>query len=146
MNKEALYKLMPVRKTKTGCWNWLNAVNAGGYGVVYGGLSHRFVYEVVYGEIPNGMCVRHSCDNPSCVNPDHLLIGTHTQNMRDMKERKRAKGGVLRGEKHSLTKLTLAQVQEIRESSGVSQKILAGKYGVSQATISNIKRAKTWSE
>ena len=71
-----------------GCWEWLGGKNKpGGYGrISINGrmvLVHRYVYESVIGKIPNGFSVCHSCDNPVCVRPDHLFVGTHKQNMED---------------------------------------------------------------
>ncbi len=77
----------------TGCWDWVGCKVRGGYGHIKrprsGGpmSAHRFAYEHFVGHIPDGMIVRHSCHNPGCVNPAHLLVGTHADNMRDMAER-----------------------------------------------------------
>ena len=75
------------------CWPWTGAVDSDGYGRIgLGGtarLVHRVVYELEVGPIPDGMEVRHTCDNPPCCNPAHLLPGTHAENMADMVERGR---------------------------------------------------------
>lgn len=71
----------------TGCWLWLSGSGFGGYGRI--GINkitksaHRVSYEVFKGKIPKGLGVLHNCDTPACINPDHLFVGTHTENMRD---------------------------------------------------------------
>jgi len=94
-------KWVPV--TESGCWLWTGAVSGGkASGAQYGYMSvggrsgsvqraHRVSYELYVGEIPEGLFVRHKCDNPLCVNPDHLEVGTHQENMRDMADRDRRK-------------------------------------------------------
>lgn len=94
----------------------------------------------------HGLVVRHTCDNPRCINPEHLVLGTHLDNMRDMTERNRQ----AKGEQQGASKLTAAQVLEIREryvpkSKGSSQRALAKLYGVTQTTIGHIVRGEYWS-
>lgn len=76
------------KKLKSGCWQWKGSSNKDGYGTTrYMGksiMAHRLSFLLHGGEIPDGMCVLHSCDNPPCVNPDHLFLGTHQDNMDDM--------------------------------------------------------------
>jgi hypothetical protein len=81
-----------------GCWEWSGPQRAtrSGYGVISlhpSVLAHRFAYELFHGPIPDGLLVRHRCDNPPCVHPDHLLVGTNADNVRDMWERGRARPG-----------------------------------------------------
>lgn len=85
-----------IRKTES-CWLWTGAVR-NGYGIINDGkkipvYAHRLSYRIANGEIPSGMVVRHRCDNPKCVNPDHLQTGTKKQNTKDMVERGRIRGG-----------------------------------------------------
>lgn len=104
--------------------------------------AHRAAYEEAHGPIPPGMVVRHKCDNPPCINPAHLELGTRADNNRDMWQRGR---GVvpepprLRGEQHPQSKLTDQQRQEIIASPLPSRR-LASIFGVSHATIVRTKR------
>ena len=80
-----------------GCWEWVGAKSYNGYGrFSIGGRyygTHRVAYELFGGSIPTGMCILHSCDNPPCVNPAHLRLGTQLDNMRDMHAKGRARQG-----------------------------------------------------
>lgn len=134
-----------------GCWIWNGGTRPNGKGVLYGrhhldngkgAGAHRFSYSIEYGEIPEGMYVCHKCDTPLCVNPDHLFIGTHKENMKDMVEKNRSFKG--RGEhKKSISKLTNKQAEEIRKMSS-SQSEIAKIFGVSQTTIGRIKRGVSY--
>jgi|SRR5271170_2141735 len=132
-----------VRKHECGCWEWGRSCNEHGYGVFYmlnrQFLAHRVCYELCIGEIPQGLKVLHRCDNPKCVRPDHLFIGTQLENIEDMVRKGRRKGT-----KHALAKLNDEQVLAVRAS--VKQgRILARELGVSEALISLIRSRKIWS-
>lgn len=99
----------------------------------------RLVHEAAVGPIPAGQIIRHKCDEPRCINPAHLLLGTHADNARDKVER----GRQGRGESFGMSKLTDAQVLEIR-SSGASAERLAEKFSVCRATIYHARRGYTW--
>jgi hypothetical protein len=101
---------------------------------------HRHTYELVYGEIPEGLVIRHKCDNPTCFNIEHLEVGTNYDNVRDRVERGRG----LKGEGHPNARLTWEQVNNIRNNNDLSNNKLAKKYNVSAMTISKIKRNILW--
>jgi len=128
----------------TGCWEWTAHKNIWGYGQIRVGekqmAAHRISYEMHCGPIPLDIFVLHRCDNPGCVNPDHLFLGTHEDNMAD----RRAKERQAHGTSHPNTKLTETDVRAIRSASGVPQKQLAEQFGVQQAAISKIRLRKTW--
>lgn len=134
------------------CWEWTRVRNQHGYGqlrvagrMVY---AHRLAYELGVGQIPDGMHVLHQCDNPRCINPAHLSVGTHSQNMRECSERGRAKipKPVKLGEDNGASKLREGDVRSIRRllGKGDTQQSIAERFGVTQRTISNIKLGKKW--
>ena len=107
--------------------------------------AHRLAYETWIGPIPEGHVVRHKCDNPPCINPEHLLTGTHADNSNDMV----ARGRTLHSERHPAARLTKAEVSEIRSGYAtglVTQAQLAELYGVGQAQISRIILNTKWRE
>lgn len=129
------------------CWPWTGAT-AGK--VVHGQISvphsrsrvyvHRVVYELEIGPIPEGLVVRHSCDNGICCNPAHLLVGTRADNNNDAAER----GRMPRGSRHHATKLTLMQVLAIRKDNRTHAQI-AQAYGIARQTVGDIKSKRRWS-
>jgi hypothetical protein len=126
-----------------GCWNWTAARPDGRYGIIatfQGGnrYAHRVSYEHHKGPIPKGIFVCHSCDNPACINPDHLFLGTPAENTADALR----KGRMARGER-SNSKLTEHQVRAIRESRARLVD-LANRYGVTISAICHIKSRKNW--
>lgn len=128
------------------CWLWRGATAKNGYGHFSVGffsvLAHRFSALLVNPTLPKTTLVRHKCDNPPCVNPDHFQYGTHADNSRDMVERGRSK----KGRTHWNVKLTELDIVTIRErvGSGEAQRNLAAEYKVSQPTISEIVTRRTW--
>ena len=105
---------------------------------------HRLIFTWYVGEIPQGMHVLHKCDNPSCVNPYHLFLGTHQDNMRDRDAKGR--GNVPNGEQHGRSKLTKQAVLKIRKlyAEGVRQVDLAKMFNVGQPHISDVVRRVVW--
>jgi hypothetical protein len=143
------------RKVKKGCindcWEWQGVKNILGYGfIVYRKekkikiQAHRASWIIHKGVIKNGLLVCHHCDNPSCVNPSHLFLGTTQDNMTDKVRKGRASS--LHGEKNPSHKLSIFEVVQIRNkySNNYEQKQLAIDYGVTLATICNIVNNKTW--
>lgn len=123
-----------------GCWNWIGSRTQDGYGrrKLHGEMiyAHRLSWIVHYGEIPDEMQVLHKCDNPPCVNPGHLFIGTPADNMRD----KVAKGR----QWHSKgPKLTVSDVQTILVDTRLHREI-ADEYGVSRVLVTRIKNGSSW--
>tara|TARA_R110000824_G_C14813595_1_gene635904 strand:+ start:200 stop:556 length:357 start_codon:yes stop_codon:yes gene_type:complete len=106
--------------------------------------AHRFSYEINVGEIPKGLHVLHHCDNPSCVRPSHLFVGTHTDNMRDMFSKNRRNHA--RGSRCRLTKLTVDDVQLVRRGlrEGRSREDIAAEVGTTSANVTNIKLRRSW--
>lgn len=99
----------------------------------------RYIETLRRGTLPNGIVVRHICDNPLCINPDHLKIGTHADNMQDKLER----GRMPLGEEHPFSKLKTHDIKIIRNSD-ISNTELARIFGVSKSTISSVRKYKTW--
>jgi len=134
------------RTTETGCHEVISHQPFRRSGYVYlrkdgrQVYAHRLAWEVEYGPIPKGTCVCHICDNPLCINPEHLFLGTHTDNMNDMV----LKGRTQHGERRHSAKLTEDQVREIRQCRYWPQRELSNKFGVSQSTISVILAGKKW--
>lgn len=135
-----------------GCWNWTRATNGSGYGMltVAGRMvyAHRLAYELSRGPVPDGLHVIHSCDNPLCINPDHLSVGTRSQNMKECSERGRARipKPIKLGEENGSAKLQEVDVRSIRRLlvKGLTQQEIADRFGVTQRTISDIKLGKKW--
>jgi hypothetical protein len=146
---------IPKQRPELGpCWVWTGATNKKGYGVyrLNGALqyTHRIALSLRVGQLPSSRQSCHRCDNPPCVNWDHLYVGTSTMNQRDAYRRRRRIGKgtppVTRGEQHWKAKLTKEGVQSIRElaAKGVPQQQIAATFGVNQSTIQRILSGKAW--
>lgn len=131
----------------SGCWLWDGADNGSGYGKFRGRYAHRVSFEMHKGPIPQGMHLDHLCRVPCCVNPSHLEPVTNAENARRGRAGWHMKDGAAPiGELHPRSVATEQSVREIRAKyqSGSSQFELSGEYGLSQPTISQIVRRKTW--
>lgn len=153
----ARFELSFIPEPNSGCWLWLGTPRGSmGYGAFQmegrNHQAHRASWLLFRSEIPSGEWVLHQCDNPSCVNPSHLFLGTQADNEAD----KVAKGRQSRGEAHSAakinpargadngnSKLTIQDVLAIRAAT-VPQRQIAKAYGVTQALISKIQRGEIW--
>jgi hypothetical protein len=145
-----------------GCWEWQGGKSHG-----YGGIAikqasgylrlwaHRVAYELLLGTIPAGMEICHHCDNPSCVRPSHLFLGTHADNMRDAFNKGILDNGIAalagcardsKGELNPAARLTKEDVREIRveASKGVFHRKLAERYGITRVQVTNIVNRKRW--
>lgn len=128
------------------CWVWKGLLDRRGYGRIYWNGSmcaaHRVAFNLAYHAIPEGVVIRHTCDNPPCCNPKHLAMGTQADNMRDMVHKNRS----CRGESASWSKLTEDAVRSIRKryKEGVMQKDLAEEYGVTVSCVGSVVTRKNW--
>ena len=137
-----------IDKQESGCWIWKGIKNKQGYGKFNAPhnhqiRAHRYSWEMVNGPILNGLNVCHKCDNPSCVNPDHLFLGTTSENLIDASN----KGRITHGEKHPSSKLNSLKVKEIRNlysQEGRSLSWLAIQFDVTPQSIFAIVNRKTW--
>ncbi len=136
-----------IGEPNSGCWLWTAGVDGAGYGCISEDITrrilsaHRVSWELHKGLIPDGQRVLHRCDNPPCVNPDHLFLGTQKENVQDCKTKGRLNRA--RGEKQGLAKLTENQIIAIRQSIK-NLGLTALEYGISRSTVSAIRNKKTW--
>lgn len=148
------YRTSPVEKLEfagwvvndAGCWIPNLHTNAKGYAVTWGGsskLAHRVAYSAWVGPIPEGHVVRHKCDNPPCINPEHLETGTQADNVADMIER----GRLAVGERRTTAKLTETEIREIRKmyDTGFSQTHIMSQFPqVSKSSIYAASTRRSW--
>lgn len=162
---EKVYKNGPILKhMDSPCWIWVGSRNGAGYGTFWDGnwytMAHKFSYLIHYGKAKDGQIICHECDNPPCINPEHLFSGTLKDNTQDMIKKGRLNPPIgfrhraytkpetiLMGEKSPASKLTDKEVIEIRErykAGGISTRKIAKIYGVTGGTIQAIIKRKTW--
>ena len=139
----------------SGCWEWQGAKSPLGHGYIGRGRrgegvvgAHRVAWEHANGPIPPGMCVCHHCDNPPCVRPDHLFLGTRADNNKDMTRKGRHAAHIgtqrsLRGSQHHAATITEDTARAIRDASGTHAEV-ARQYGVSHFIAYRIRTGKTW--
>lgn len=123
------------------CWEWKSGLDKDGYGSISQNRkhyrAHRFSYELHYGPIPEGLSALHRCDNPRCVNPNHLFLGTSADNVADMLQKNRFG-------RSKLTPEEVTKIRDLYERGGVTHADLAAEYGVSGPTIGRIVNRKGW--
>lgn len=148
-NKDDL--LAAVCKDSSGCWIWQLHKDRHGYGKTTKRLwgehtAHRSAYAMFKGQIPDGMVVMHSCDNPSCVNPDHLSVGTIQDNVTDMIIKGRYRCPSIVGENNPRAKVTEDQVKQIRARAESGEPIveLSKAYCLHKTKIYDIVARRTW--
>lgn len=141
--KTDLESFMSLVEKTDSCWIFHGSKDKDGYGQItvnYTNMrAHRYSYLKFIGEIPNGKILLHSCDTPSCVNPNHLRIGNHKENAEDRVKRGRNRDQ--RGIKNNMSKLTDEQIISIYKDSR-RQKDIASDYGICQQHVSDIKTGK----
>jgi hypothetical protein len=133
------------RLSETGCWIWTaKAKDSGGYGLFYldykNKKAHRVSYELFKGPIPDGMHILHSCDNPACVNPDHLRAGTVKENMQDREARGRRD---VRGEQIGTSKLTEKEAMFVKITDAPI-KLLSEVFGISEGYLYRVRNGQSW--
>jgi hypothetical protein len=148
------------KRSPSECWTWTSSIQRSGHGTFFVGvgsehlfprakrgnreMAHRVSWVLTHGAIPNGMLVLHTCDNPLCVNPEHLYLGTYLENSHDAWSR-----GRMERQRHSVMirngvlskKLTVEEIREIRVATE-PQRIIAHRYGISRQFVSDIQRRR----
>jgi len=135
-----------------GCWVWTANRNNKGYGLFRPGglapkqLAHRLSYTESHGPIPKGGLVLHSCDNPSCVNPNHLRVGSHKDNVADMDKRGRRVSNTGKGEAHCHARMTDVSVTTLRQRyiAGDSLDDLARDFGCPRSSLADYTGGRSW--
>lgn len=140
-----------VNKTDS-CWLWSGGKIETGYGVIGAGgkggkqlFAHRYSYELHKGKIPENMVVMHTCDNPSCVNPEHLLVGTYKDNTQDALKKGRLKTVFCKGSKNVMSKLKEDDVRFIKQHPEIRGKDIAARFNISAQTVCDIRKGRLWS-
>lgn len=128
------------------CYGWAASLGHNGYALMWDGVrlqrGHRWVWEQHYGEIPEGMVIRHTCNTRHCTNIRHLQLGSQADNIRD----RDADGNTAKGEVHGMAKLTESDVKEIRaqRANKVKLRDIAEQFGITMANVSNIAKRRIW--
>ena len=145
--REVFEYFLPAECPPIDCWRWQGSFYGVGYGKVSFGqkqmYAHRLAWELAHGsEIPNGVQIRHTCDNRWCVNPGHLVDGSFYDNMQDAIERDRFR----HTSGHWNARLSVEQVRQIRElgAAGIRHETIAENFGVCRSAVTNIINRKSW--
>ena len=138
-----------------GCWEWAGFLFTCGYGGIRDDdakqsprYAHRVSWQLHFGAIPDGLQICHKCDNPKCVRPDHLFLGTQADNNWDCATKGRQPGsrGKMRGENHPRAKLTWEIARAIRANTTDPNIVLARRYNIDPSIITRIKNGRMWKE
>lgn len=138
----------PTTKPESSCVEWSGYRDKHGYGrASFDGRTdsaHRIAWQLANGPVPVGLCVLHKCDNPPCINPEHLFLGTQADNLADMTAKGRR--GAVRGEQHPLAKLTREEVVCLRQlvAAGEPGRSVARRYGISHTQVQRIVARLRW--
>ncbi len=147
MDKKTITRFWSKVEKTDGCWLWTGCIKRDGYGKVRisqrSFIAHRVSWELSFGAIPDFLHVLHRCDNPACVRPEHLFLGTQRDNVADMDAKGRRGEVNMRGERHPQARLTEADVRLIR-SSLEHRSVLARRFGVTGQAITDVRRRKSW--
>jgi len=148
-DEERFFDKIALEIPPSGCWMWQAQIDRDGYGRFrYKGKTQRaprVAYQLLVGIIPTGLFVLHTCDVRSCVNPNHLYLGTQADNIRDRDGRgRKGYNSCAKGEKHGRAKLTENQVIEIKKNNSDSDIALASQYGVTRSAIYHIRKGYNW--
>lgn len=149
-DEERFYSKISKTPTNTGCLDWLGRCNDDGYGTCMIGrdnwLAHRVAWMLANGPIPDGLCVLHRCDRPTCCRVEHLFLGTRTDNNQDRDEKGRHVSNPVRGEKCPWVKITEQDVIAIRSDiyRGWTLVAIAERFGISKGQVSRILRGEAW--
>lgn len=138
-----------IPEPNSGCWLWTGRLSTNGYGRLqrHGKRlqAHRAAYEAARGPIPPGLLVCHRCDMRSCVNPDHLWLGTCADNLRDMSAKGRGGKSPVYGEANGNSRLTAGDVLKIYADRR-PQRVIAAEFGIDRSNVGQIKRGLIWSQ
>lgn len=160
VNFEADFWDMVIPEPNTGCWLWMGQQLRHGYGLLGYGRgrtqAHRLAWVLAHGPIPtgdgyHGTCVLHRCDNPPCVNPDHLFLGSNRDNDKDrVRKGRQARGAVVepknraRGERSGMAKLTETEVLAMRSATVRDYRALGVRFGINPRTVRDVLTGRTW--
>src|SRR5574340_709239 len=155
MSREALLERFLAGCDESGpgnCWNWMRSLDGSGYGQFSSSgagfrQAHKWAWTLMRGPVPDGMCVCHSCDNPRCVNPDHLFIATHAENLED-RRRKGRNSLLTRGRAPFRGSVRHAKItEEAAHAIYVDRRpyaVIEEHYGISRGAVNKIKCGERW--